>query len=139
MQLIGGEPFLFSVDGSKIMKYKISTSTFKNVYTSNQSVTFISYDNTENKLLWLENNQDTIFSLTAQEYRGNYIRTKSVLIGQLTSATSFVYDWISRTIIWCSEAERKVTVTSLNGVHYTLLQLPESMIPSSIAVDPFRQ
>jgi len=139
VQLIGGEPFLFSADGSKIMKYKISTSTFKNVYTSNQSVTFISYDNTENKLLWLENNQDTIFSLTAQEYRGNYIRTKSVLIGQLTSATSFVYDWISRTIIWCSEAERKVTVTSLNGVHYTLLQLPESMIPSSIAVDPFRQ
>ena len=121
------------------MKYKISTSTFKNVYTSNQSVTFISYDNTEKKLLWLENNQDTIFSLTAQEYRGNYIRTKSILIDQLTSATSFVYDWISRTIIWCSEAERKVTVTSLSGVHYTLLQLPESMIPSSIAVDPFRQ
>jgi len=133
------EPFLFGVDGSKIMKYEISTSTFQHVYTSNQSVTYISFDSKERKLLWLEHDQDTIFSLMAEQYHGEYIVTKSILVDQLTSATSFAYDWISQTIIWCSESERKVTVTSLNGVHYTLLQLPESMMPSSVAVDPFRQ
>lgn len=116
----------------------MSSDTFQYVYTSNQLVAHISFDNRERKLLWLEHNQDTIYCLTDKEYKEDLVTT-SVLIDQLTSATSFAYDWVSQTIIWCSEADRKVTVTSLNGVHYTLLQLPESMTPSSIAVDPFRQ
>lgn len=87
--------------------------------------------------MWLEDGHDNVYSY--KKHNTHTTSAKSVLVAGLTSITTFTYDWITESIIWCSETERRVYVTSLDGAQYTLLQLPDSLVPSSIAVDPFRQ
>lgn len=89
--------------------------------------------------MWLEYRHDTIYGYNIRQSNTRAMTAKSALVTGLTSISTFTYDWITQSIIWSSETERRVYVTSLDGTQFSLLQLPDSLIPSSIAVDPFRQ
>lgn len=128
--------------GTEIVRFKMSSNSIKPVYKSNQVVSSLNCDIKQSRLMWLEEGQDTIYSYKIQhKVHGNthILSAKSVLITGLTSVTAFTYDWVTQSIIWCSEVDRTVHITSLDGTQYTLLQLPDSLLPSSVAVDPFRQ
>ena len=114
----------------------MSSLSIETVYTSDRLISSLNYDVKQKRLMWLEQGHDAIYSY---EKHSTHTTSKSVLLTGLTSITAFTYNWITESIIWCSEGERRVYVTSLDGAQYTLLQLPDSMVPSSIAVDPFRQ
>lgn len=120
----------------------MSSNSVKPVYKSNQLVSSLNYDIKQKRLMWLEDDHDAIYGYNIEHNEQGNVHTlsaKTVLITGLTSITTFTYNWITQSIIWSSEVERRVYVTSLDGAQYTLLQLPNSLIPSSLAVDPFRQ
>ena len=129
------EPVLIGASGTEIVKFKMSSNSVYSVYTSDQLVSSIDYDVEQRRLMWLEDGHDAIYSYSIQ----HNATAKSVLVTGLTSINTFTYDWISRSIIWSCKTDGKVYITSLDRAQYTLLQLPDSMVPSSIAVDPFRQ
>ena len=89
--------------------------------------------------MWLEHGNDNIYSFNIQQSNTRTRAGKTALVTGLTSITTFTYNWITQSIIWSSETDRTVYITSLDGTQFSLLQLPDSLIPSSIAVDPFRQ
>jgi len=93
-----------------MIKYEISTSTFQHVCTYNQSVTYISFDNKERKLLWLEHDQDTIFSVTAKQHDWEYNITKSVL----------VYRPVNLCNIICSNINYTCVITTAVGMHASI-------------------
>ena len=132
---------LFSAAGTEIVEFEMPSNSMNSIYTSNRSVSYITYDNEQKRLMWLEYGHDTVYSYDIQHstHNATTIAAKSDLVTGLTSISTFAYDWITKSIIWSSKAERKVYVTSLDDAQCTLLQLPESMTPSSIVVDPFRQ
>ena len=126
---------LIGVSGTEIVQFEMSSNSVNSVYTSDQLVSSIDYDIEQRRLMWLEDGHDTIYTHSIQ----HNTTAKSVLVTGLTSINAFTYDWISRSIIWSCKTDGKVYITSLDGAQYALLQLPDSMVPSSIAVDPFRQ
>ena len=133
------EPILIGVSGTEIIQFEMSSNSINSIFTSNQLVSSLNYDVGERRLIWLEYGHDTVYSYNIQHSNTNTMAAKSDLVTGLTSITTFTYDWITQSIIWSSETERKVYVTSLDGAQFSLLQLPDSLVPSSIAVDPFRQ
>ena len=135
------EPVLIGAAGTEIVQFEMSSNSINSIYTSNQLVSSLNYDIGQRRLMWLEYGHDTIYSYNIQHStrNTNTMAAKSVLVTGLTSITTFTYDWITQSIIWSSESERKVYVTSLDGAQCSLLQLSDSLVPSSIAVDPFRQ
>ena len=132
-----GEVILIGASGTDIVRLQVSSQSITTVYRSNQFVSSLNYDVKQRRLMWLENGRDAIYSYT--KYGIHTMSAKSVLVAGLTSITTFTYDWITESFVWCSEAERRVYITSLNGAQHTLLQLPDSLVPSSVAIDPFRQ
>ena len=133
------EPILIGVSGTEIIQFEMSSNSINSIFTSNQLVSSLNYDVGERRLIWLEYGHDTVYSYNIQHSNTNTMAAKSDLVTGLTSITTFTYDWITQSIIWSSETEGKVYVTSLDGAQFSLLQLPDSLVPSSIAVDPFRQ
>ena len=115
----------------------MSSNSINSIFISNRLVSSLNCDIGEGRLMWVEDGHDTIYSFNIQQSNTRTLAAKSALVTGLTSITTFTYDWITQSIIWSSGTE--IYVTSLDGTQFSLLQLPDSLIPSSIAVDPFRQ
>lgn len=134
------EAILIGVSGTDIVRLKMSANSLKTVYRSNQLISSLDFDVKQRRLMWLEDRSNKIYSYQIHS-KANAITlsAKSVLVDGLMSIAIFAYNWITESIIWCSKTKRTVYVTSLDGAQYALLQLPTSLEPSSVAVDPFRQ